>query len=63
MTDLYDTDIVVWAEQQADLLRRRAAGELVNDAEIDWPNVAEEIEDVGKSQRQAVESHLTLAAA
>jgi hypothetical protein len=61
MSELYDTDIVAWAEQQADLLRRRAAGEIVNDGEIDWPHVAEEIEDVGKSQRQAVESHLILA--
>jgi hypothetical protein len=61
MSDLYDTDIVAWAEQQAALLRRRAAGELINDAELDWPNIAEEIEDVGKSQRQAVESHLILA--
>ena len=50
-TDLYDNDIVFWREQQADLLRRRAAGERMNDAEIDWPNVAEEIEDVGKCQR------------
>ena len=43
----YDTDILTWSERQATLLRRRAAGELVNDAEIDWPNVAEEIESVG----------------
>ncbi len=57
----YDTDILVWSEHQADLLRRRAAGELVNDAEIDWPNVAEEIEDVGRSQLHAVESLLVQA--
>jgi len=57
----YDTDILVWSERQAELLRRRAAGELVNDAELDWPNIAEEIEDVGRSQRDSVESHLTLA--
>ena len=61
MSDLYDDDILLWSERQAKLLRRRAAGELVNDAELDWPNIAEEIEDVGKSQVQAVESHLTLA--
>ena len=61
MSDLYDDDILLWSEQQAELLRRRAAGELVNDAELDWPNIAEEIEDVGKSQRQAVELHLILA--
>jgi hypothetical protein len=57
----YDTDILVWSEHQAALLRRRAAGELVNDNELDWPNIAEEIEDVGRSQRDSVESHLTLA--
>ena len=61
MSDLYDDDILLWSERQAKLLRRRAAGELVNDAELDWPNIAEEIEDVGKSQVQAVESHLILA--
>ena len=58
MSDLYDTDIVTWSERQAALLRRRAAGELVNEAEIDWPNVAEEIESVGQSQVDAVESLL-----
>ena len=61
MSDLYEEDIVQWSERQAELLRRRASGERVNEDEIDWANVAEEIEDVGKSQRQAVESHLTLA--
>jgi len=57
----YDTDILVWSEHQAELLRRRAAGELVNDAEMDWPNIAEEIEDVGRSQLHAVESLLVQA--
>ena len=61
MTDLYDSDVVAWAERQAELLRRRAAGELVNDAELDWENVAEEIEDVSKSQLRAVASHLVQA--
>ena len=61
MSDLYDTDFLLWSERQADLLRRRAAGELVNDAEFDWLNVAEEIEDVGRSQLRAVESHLAQA--
>jgi hypothetical protein len=57
----YDTDILVWSEHQADLLRRRAAGELVNDAELDWPNIAEEIEDVGANRLHAVESLLVQA--
>jgi hypothetical protein len=54
----YDADILIWSEHQAELLRRRAAGELVNDAEIDWPNVAEEIEGVGRSELRSVESLL-----
>jgi hypothetical protein len=61
MSDLYDDDILVWSERQAELLRRRAAGELVNDADLDWPNIAEEIEDVGRGQLNAVESLLTQA--
>ena len=52
MSNLYDTDIVAWAEDQASALRRRAANE------IDWDNIAEEIESVGNEQRHAVESLL-----
>jgi len=61
MSDLYDDDILLWSEHQARLLRRRAAGELVNDAELDWPNIAEEIESVGREQLHAVESFLVQA--
>jgi hypothetical protein len=57
----YDLDILVWCEHQAGLLRRRAAGELVTDAEMDWSNIAEEIEDVGRSQLHSVESLLIQA--
>ena len=52
MSDLYDEDVVLWSERQAHLLRRRAAGELINDAELDWPNIAEEIEALGVSDRR-----------
>ena len=45
----YDIDILEWSERQASLLRRRGAGELVNDADLDWSNIAEEVEDVGRS--------------
>lgn len=61
MSDLYDADILLWSEHQAELLRRRAAGELVNEAELDWSNIAEEIESVGRSELRAVESHLVQA--
>ena len=57
----YDSDILEWSERQAALLRRRAAGDLVNEAELDWPNIAEEIEDVGRSELHRVESLLVQA--
>lgn len=53
---LYDLDILSWSEQQADLLRRLARGEKVNG--VDWDNVIEEIEDVGRSELHTVESNL-----
>ncbi|MDZ4762139.1 MAG: DUF29 domain-containing protein [Alphaproteobacteria bacterium] len=49
MNDLYDLDVYSWAMKQADALRRRSANE------VDWDNVAEEIEGVGKCQ--AAELH------
>ena len=52
-----------WSQRQPTLLRRRAAGELVNEAELDWPNIAEEIESVGRDQLHAVESYLVQALA
>ena len=56
--DLYERDVLVWSQHQADLLRRLGRGERVND--VDWVHVAEEIEDVGLSELHAVESYLTL---
>jgi Domain of unknown function DUF29 len=53
--DLYDTDILLWAEAQADALRRRSPNAL------DWDNLAEEIEAVGRSQLHAVQSHIIQA--
>lgn len=63
MSDLYDTDILLWSERQAELLRRRASGDLVNDADLDWPHIAEEIESVGNEQLHAVSSLLVQALA
>ncbi len=54
--DLYERDILIWSEHQADLLRRLARGERVNG--VDWEHVVEEIEDVGLSELTAVNSHL-----
>ena len=58
MSDLYDRDFVLWIEQQVTLLRRRAAGELVNDTELDWRNLAEEIEAVGGNTRRELRNRL-----
>ena len=60
MPDLYDTDILLWSEQQRDLLRRLAAGEPVNQTP-DWPNIIEEIDSVGSEQLHAVTSNLLQA--
>ena len=57
MGTLYDEDILLWSEQQADLLRRLARGERVNDA-IDWENLIEEVDDVGRSEFNRVASLL-----
>lgn len=57
MTD-YNADILTGSEHQAQLLRRRAAGELINDTDLDWPNIAEEIEAVGQGQVDQIESWL-----
>ncbi|MCK2052603.1 DUF29 domain-containing protein [Methylobacterium sp. 37f] len=54
---LYDDDIVTWAEQQASTLRELARRPDLSNI-LDWENVAEEIESVGRSQIQAVESLL-----
>ncbi len=63
MGTLYDEDILLWSERQGLLLRRLAAGERVNDADLDWPNITEEIEAVGRSELRACESLLTQAVA
>lgn len=56
--DLYDRDVLLWSQQNAELLRRLARGERVNG--IDWVHVVEEIEDVGLSELNAVRSYLRL---
>ncbi|MDQ2801748.1 MAG: DUF29 domain-containing protein [Pseudomonadota bacterium] len=61
MSDLYEADILTWSEEQAALLRRVAAGERNNNATLDWPNIVEEIESVGREQLHAVESLLVQA--
>ena len=55
---LYERDVLAWSQHQADLLRRVGRGERVND--VDWVQIAEEIEDVGLSELHSVESFLNL---
>jgi hypothetical protein len=50
--DLYDTDFYAWTQEQAALLRDQKAQAL------DYANLAEEVESLGKSQQHALESRL-----
>jgi hypothetical protein len=56
MTDttasLYDEDFYAWTQQQAELLRRLP----VISNELDVENIAEEIEDLGRSDLRAAQS-------
>lgn len=53
-TDLYDRDFLLWTEQTAELLRQ---GRL---SEVDAQHVAEEVEDMGKSQKHEAGSRLNV---
>lgn len=56
---LYDEDILLWSEQQAEVIRRLGrARRAPNDLDVE--NVAEEIESVGRSELAAVKSYLRL---
>jgi hypothetical protein len=50
MSKTYDADFYTWAVSQADAVRRRSANE------IDWENVAEELESLGKSEARELHS-------
>jgi len=52
----YDEDFYAWTQAQAAEIRR--AGAERNNAPIDWENVAEEIESMGKSERLEIYSRL-----
>jgi Domain of unknown function DUF29 len=59
MTDartLYDEDFVAWTEQQADALRSAARGS--TNQPLDWENLAEEIESLGRSDRRELSSQI-----
>ncbi|MGL5035929.1 MAG: DUF29 domain-containing protein [Microcystaceae cyanobacterium] len=49
---LYEKDYYLWIEQTAQLLKTERL------AELDYKNLLEEIEDMGRNQRNAIESNL-----
>jgi hypothetical protein len=55
--ELYDRDFLLWTQEQSKLLRE-AAERRVN-FPLDWENLAEEIESLGKSQRSELRNQLT----
>src|SRR6516165_5640679 len=55
LSALYDEDFVRWTEEQAAALRRAKDSTLP----LDWENLAEEIESLGKSDRRELRSQIT----
>jgi hypothetical protein len=51
-SELYEHDYYAWIQRQTKAMRERRVDE------IDWANVAEEIEDLGKSEKRSIESRL-----
>ncbi|MFZ1827705.1 MAG: DUF29 domain-containing protein [Candidatus Competibacteraceae bacterium] len=51
-TATYETDFYLWTQQQADLLRQGAL------SAVDVDHLAEEIDDMGRSQKNALQSYL-----
>jgi hypothetical protein len=51
---LYERDFYAWTQAQADALRRRSANEL------DWENLQEEIDSMGRQQRSELRSHFVI---
>lgn len=56
-TQLYEADFYQWTQRQASVLRRMAA-ERAN-SELDFENLAEEIESVGGNNKREVKRRLT----
>jgi len=53
-TSNYETDFYTWTQQQAELLR---SGRL---SELDVENLIEEVETMGRSEKRAIQSRLTV---
>jgi predicted YcjX-like family ATPase len=55
LTNLYDEDFVRWTEEQAAALRQAKRSNLP----LDWENLAEEIESLGRSDRRELRLQIT----
>ena len=53
---LYDTDFLAWSKQQAEALRSAMSGG--SNQRLDLGNLAEEVEDLGKSIRRELQSQI-----
>jgi len=51
---LYEADFHRWSQEQGRALRGRRA------ADVDWENIAEEIETLGRSDKRSLESNLSV---
>lgn len=56
-TTLYDDDILTWSEQQAAALRSLSQRADLSNV-VDWANVIEEIESLGRREWKGVESQI-----
>ena len=60
MSDLYETGALAWSEQQAARLRHVAEGERIDEM-VDWPNVIEEIDAMGRAELHGCEGLISQA--
>jgi len=53
-SSLYDQDFMLWVENTVQLLKKRRL------TELDLENLIDEVEDMGRNQKHALESNLTI---
>ena len=56
LADLYQRDFYTWTRRQAEALRRAAEARVNTPEALDWANVAEEIESMGREQAAKLRS-------
>ncbi|HMR32444.1 MAG TPA: DUF29 domain-containing protein [Geminicoccaceae bacterium] len=60
MSSLYETDLTAWAEEQAEALRRLATEHPEVAAELDLPNLIDEVESMGASVERELVNRLAV---